>query len=255
MPFDFFFATRKAISTVKPELFISVETEIWPNLFSALKRRNVPIMVLNGRISRKSFIRYSAFIFIIRNIMNMVDCYVMRSDSDASLILKLGVPEEKVIISKSVKFDQAYQLSMNSNSEKAGQQKIIVFGSVHRAEEQKIVEICKKLLGKYEDILVVIAPRALDRTNIYYMLKAEGIQYESLSSANGKARVLIVDRYGVLTEFYNKCDVAFVGGSLVPAGGQNPIEPLAFKKPVIYGKFHWDFEQEWEKVLEAGCRN
>lgn len=253
LPFDFSFTTRKAVCSIRPEIFISVETEIWPNLFFALKRRNVPILVLNGRMSRKSFIGYSAFKFIIRNIMDMVDCFIMRSESDAKLFLKLGVTREKVIVSKSIKFDHAYQLSMMLNPEKSGCQKIIVFGSIHRAEEPGIAEICKKILNRYKNILIVIVPRALDRTNIYHTLKTNGIQYEVLSSSNGKARVLVVDRYGVLTDFYRKCDVAFVGGSLVPAGGQNPIEPLAFKKPVIYGNLHWDFEQEWKMVLKAGA--
>ncbi|MCM8758813.1 MAG: hypothetical protein NC906_03450 [Candidatus Omnitrophica bacterium] len=253
LPFDFSFATRKAVFAIKPEIFISVETEIWPNLFFELKRKNIPVLVLNGRLSRKSFVRYRAFRLIMRNIMNMVDCFVMRSPSDAERLLKLGVPDEKVLVSKSIKFDHVYQLSLILNPENNSDRKIVIFGSIHKAEEPHVVHICKKILDRYKDVVIVIAPRALEKTSIYHILETEGIQYDVFSSSKHEKRVLVLDRYGVLTEFYKKCRVAFVGGSLVPAGGQNPIEPLAFKKPVIYGKFHWDFEQEWEMILRAGA--
>ncbi len=250
LPFDFSLTVRNAITTIKPEIFISVETEIWPNLFINLKRYKSSILILNGRISESSFKKYSFFKFILRHILNTVDCFIMRSEKDASRIEKLGVSNKKIVVSRSTKFDQAYQLSKIAAEQ--FNSKIIVFGSIHRGEEEPVVEIIKKLLTGYRDISFVIVPRALDRTNIYQILRQKNIQYEKLSSSTGKARVLIVDKYGLLTEFYRRCDIAFVGGSLVPAGGQNPIEPLAFKKVVIYGKFHWDFEQEWKKIIDAG---
>ncbi len=133
-------------------------------------------------------------------------------------------------------------------------QKMIVFGSIHRGEERHVADIIDRILKKFNDVEVVIAPRSLDKTNIYSVLRSFDIQYTRVSylNSNKTGKVLIVDRYGVLTEFYRKCMMAFVGGSLVPAGGQNPIEPAAFKKVVIYGKFNWDFEEEWKRIKEAG---
>ncbi len=254
LPFDFSFVTQQAVKKVNPILFVSMETEIWCNLFHKLKQRNVPIMIINGRISEKSFQGYARFKFFTKTILGMVDCFIMRSPADAERVIRLGTDKKKVSISKSMKFDQAYNLSRIAQQcpvyETSG--KTIVFGSIHKGEEKQVVEICKKLLNKYQNLTLVIAPRALDRTNIYQLLNQSSIQYHRFSTPQGKkTRVCIVDRYGVLTEFYRIADIVFVGGSLVPAGGQNPIEPLAFKKPVIYGKFHWDFDEEWGKIQKA----
>lgn len=248
LPFDFSFSVFRAISKIRPEIFISIETEIWPNLFTWLKKHNVPIIILNGRISERSFKRYSAFRFFLRNIFNMVDFFVMRSQVDAIRIAKLGVNSKKFFVSKSIKFDQAYQLSQKEVTSS----RTIVFGSIHKGEEEPVSDIVRKILARHNDVSIVIVPRALDRTNIFQVLNLKGIKYEKLSDSKGNKRVLVVDSYGLLTEFYRSCCMAFVGGSLVPAGGQNPIEPVAFRKVVLYGKFHWDFEQEWKKIVEAG---
>ncbi|MCM8763741.1 MAG: 3-deoxy-D-manno-octulosonic acid transferase [Candidatus Omnitrophica bacterium] len=250
MPFDFSFSVHRAVSAIKPEIFISMETELWPNLFIELKRHNTSIVILNGRISEKSFKRYSAFKILIRRTVNMVDCFVMRSFKDAQRVIGLGADREKVFISKSIKFDQAYRLSQTAKGK--SESRMIVFGSIHPGEEEPVSEIIKKILDRYRDVSIIIVPRSLDKTSIYQILRRKDIQYERLSSSYAETRVLIVDRYGVLNEFYKKSNIVFVGGSLVPAGGHNPIEPLAFKNAVIYGKFHWDFEEEWKKILEAG---
>ncbi|MGB9642613.1 MAG: 3-deoxy-D-manno-octulosonic acid transferase [Candidatus Ratteibacteria bacterium] len=254
LPFDFSFVIHRAVKKVNPAIFISMETELWYNLFHKLKQRNVPIMILNGRISEKSFKGYVRFKFLTRTILEMVDCFVMRSSKDAYRVIQLGADRKKVSISKSMKFDQAYNLSkiVPHGPVYGTSGKTIVFGSIHKGEEKQLIDICKKLLDKYQNLNLVIAPRALDRTNIYQLLNQSGIQYQRFSTFQSeKNRVCIIDRYGVLTEFYRVADIVFVGGSLVPAGGQNPMEPLAFKKPVIYGKFHWDFEEEWEKIQKA----
>ena len=254
LPFDFSFVTQQAVKKVNPILFVSMETEIWCNLFHKLKQRNVPIMIINGRISEKSFRGYSRFRFFTKIILDMVDCFIMRSQKDAERIICLGADGKKVSIAKSMKFDQAYNLSnvVQQDSVYKTIGKTIVFGSIHKGEEKQLGGICKKLLNKYQNINLVIAPRALDRTNIYQLLTQFDIPFYRFSQLKGeKSRVLVVDRYGVLTEFYRIADIVFIGGSLVPAGGQNPIEPLAFKKPVIYGVFHWDFEEEWEKIKKA----
>ena len=252
LPFDFSFVVDASIRKLKPCLFVSIEAEIWPNLFRTLKKHNTPIIILNGRISEQSFRTYAFFKIFLRKIIDCVDCFIMRTQKDAENIIKLGADKTKVSIAGSMKFDYAYHLSQNYPCEQS--EKTIVFGSIHRGEEEPIAEIIKGIIQKYSDINVVIVPRALDRTNIYQILRQKKIHFEKFSNhGTSHSRVLVVDKYGVLTDFYRKCEFAFIGGSLVPAGGQNPIEPLAFKKPVIYGKFHEDFGDEWKKILEAGA--
>jgi len=252
LPFDFSFVVDTSIRKLKPCLFVSIEAEIWPNLFRTLKKHNTPIVILNGRISEQSFRSYALFKIFLRKIIDCVDCFIMRTQKDAENIIKLGADKRKVSIAGSMKFDYAYRLSQNYSCEQS--ERTIVFGSIHRGEEEPIAEIIKGIIQKYNDINVVIAPRSLDRTNIYQILRQKKIHFEKFSNyGTSHSRVLVVDKYGILTDFYRKCEFAFIGGSLVPAGGQNPIEPLAFKKPVIYGKFHEDFEDEWRKILEAGA--
>lgn len=252
LPFDFSLTVELAMMKLNPEIFISIETEIWPNLFRVLKRKNIPIIILNGRISQRSFKRYLSVKFLIKRIISSVDLFVMRSRADAERIILLGAEKKKVSVTKSIKFDQAYYLSLSKKSPEIEKFNgpTVVFGSIHRGEEQGVVEIASKIIEKYRDINIVIVPRALDRTNIFNLLEERGLLFERFSSKK-TSKFLVVDRYGVLTEFYRICDIAYVGGALVPAGGQNPLEPLAFKKPVIYGKFHWDFEEEWDLILKA----
>ncbi len=251
LPFDFSVVVDAAVRKWKPGIFVSIEAEIWPNLFRTLKDHDTPIVILNGRISEKSFRAYSSFRIFLKKTIGSVDCFIMRGQKDAENIIKLGADEKRVFVAGSMKFDYAYRLSEGYIPEK--KERTVVFGSIHRGEEEQIAEITGDILEKYDDVNVVVVPRALDRTNIYQILRQKNIRFERYSQNSGRSRVLVVDRYGVLTDFYSKCEFAFVGGSLVPAGGQNPIEPLAFRKPVIYGKFHEDFEEEWAKILEAGA--
>ena len=251
LPFDFSFVVERSIKRLKPCIFVSIETEIWPNLFRILKKHHTPIIILNGRISEKSFRIYSKFKILLRRILCHVDCFIMKSGKDAENIIKLGADKKRVFIAGSMKFDYAYLLSLNYVCRHP--HKTIVFGSIHPGEEEPIAGIIEHIINKYKDVNVVIVPRSLDKTNIYQILRKRNISFERFSQNKKQSRVLIVDKYGVLTDCYKNCAFAFVGGSLVPAGGQNPIEPLAFRKPVIYGNFHEDFDLEWKKICDAGA--
>ncbi|MCL5408652.1 MAG: hypothetical protein M1135_01335 [Candidatus Omnitrophica bacterium] len=254
LPVDFYFIVRKTIDLIKPSLFILVEAEIWPNLLRMLKNKNCIIIMLNGRISPGSFKIYKKFHFFFRNILSYIDTFVMRGGEDAERIIKLGAEKEKVQISKSLKFDKAYILGFSEKPEDFTNKRIIVFGSIHPAEEEPVVNICRDILNSFSDISIVIAPRYLDKTNIFSILAQKNMDYVRKSRWNrDDFKILILDIYGELTNFYSICEFAFVGGSLVPAGGQNPIEPFAFKKCVILGKYNWDFREEWELLKQKNA--
>ncbi|MCM8762202.1 MAG: hypothetical protein NC929_02635, partial [Candidatus Omnitrophica bacterium] len=166
----------------------------------------------------------------------------------------------KVKVVGSMKFDLAYEIGKTVNPEKVREtlkvgkvRRIVVFGSLHTAEEESIIDIAEKLLKKFEDILTVIVPRYLDKTGVYNILKSKRMDYirRSEMPSNKKYSIIVVDTYGELNNFYAISEFAFVGGSLHRWGGQNPIEPLAFKKPVLYGPYHWHFKEEWKKIKEG----
>ena len=260
-PLDFSFIIKRAVKFLNPKLIVLVETELWPNLLRLSAKKNIPGIIINGRVSPRSFSRYKKFRFFAKKVLPFLSEIAMRTKEEAQRIIFLGAEKEKIKIAGSIKFDQAFSLSEEMHPgrvrEKYGipeNKKIIVFGSLHPGEESDIVNVYIKLHNKYPDILTVIAPRFLDRTTIFKVLAERRIQYAKRSKLpeNKELPLWIIDTYGELNKFYSICECAFVGGSLVGWGGQNPIEPAAFKKPVIFGKYKWHFFEEWAKIKNGG---
>ncbi|MCD6407816.1 hypothetical protein J7L87_02045 [bacterium] len=260
-PFDFYPIMKKAINEIKPDLIVLVETEIWVNLLRIAKSKEIPVIIINGRISPRSFSNYRKFRFLTKRLLPLLSFISMRTEEEAEKIIYLGAEKEKVKVCGSIKFDLAFSLSKTINPEEVREKysipknkRIIVFGSIHPEEEKRVVEIIERILKEFSDIICVIVPRFLDRTEIFKVLKQENIKYErkSLLEKGRDFSVLVVDTYGELNNFYSICEFAFVGGSLNRWGGQNPIEPTAFKKPVIYGKDNWHFFYEWKKIKDGG---
>ncbi|MGB9678070.1 MAG: 3-deoxy-D-manno-octulosonic acid transferase, partial [Candidatus Ratteibacteria bacterium] len=166
--------------------------------------------------------------------------------------------KENIIVGGSIKFDMAWEISRKIKPEEIRKRykiledkKVIVFGSIHPEEEDGIVKIIKKISEKYKNIIFVIVPRYLEKTDIYRKLQNSGISYIKKSYYEKERRgfkVFIVDTYGELNNFYSICDFAFVGGSLNGYGGQNPVEVASFGKPVICGKDMFLLKEEWEII-------
>lgn len=260
-PADLYPVMRKAVKTINPALIVIVETEIWPSLLKIASGSNIPVLLVNGRISPFSFPKYKKFRFFVSRFLRLFSAITMRTDAEAEKIISLGAEENRIEIVGSMKFDLAYAMSKSVNPQDTkriygipGKRKVAVFGSVHPAEEEPIAEISGKILKRFPDALVIIVPRYLEKTGIYKILAQKNIPFcrkSSLDSA-GLSPVLVVDTYGELNNFYSICDAAFVGASLTPWGGQNPIEPTAFKKPVLFGRYNWHFLEEWSKIKEGG---
>jgi len=260
-PLDFYFIVKQAVKFLNPKLIVLVETELWPNLLRISRTKKIPVIIINGRISPRSFSRYRKFRLFTKKVLPFLSEIAMRTEEEAQRIIFLGAEKEKIKIAGSIKFDQAFSLSEEMQPDKIREKygipenkKVIVFGSLHPGEESDIVNVCIKLINKYPDILFVIAPRFLNRTNIFKVLAEKRIQYAKRSKLpeNKELSLWIIDTYGELNNFYSICECAFVGGSLVGWGGQNPIEPAAFKKPVIFGKYKWHFFEEWGKIKSGG---
>ena len=290
-PYDFLFSVRGILKLIKPSLFISVETEIWPNLFNILNKKNIPIALINARISEKSYKNYIRFRFFFGYIFKKIDSVLCISDMYCKRFASLGIKEENMHQTGNMKFDMDASLIAgdinektailkkfieykNNNSEYA---KIIAAGSTHKREEELIADSVIKLnkLNHKNKIFLFVAPRHPERFDEVYKLlnnylpeielyKLSSIyssHYDSKDIKNikdnnscglseSKVVVVLVDIIGQLLTVYGICDAAFVGGSLIPSGGHNLLEPLIFGKPVIFGRYVQNFSEAAEEIIK-----
>ncbi len=272
-PYDFNFSVKSVLKLLEPVLFISVETEIWPNLFNMLKERNIPVAVINARISDSSYKNYLNFAFFFKHVFGKIDLVLCISGAYCEKFSALGVKRENMHATGNMKFDLdissvAKDLEEKSrnlkNIFKAG--KIIAAGSTHKGEERLIIDAAAKLneSERNEKIFLFIAPRHPERfAEVEGLLKDMGAEYYKLSyiysqgcgadilkSGAQTPAVILVDIIGELLAVYNICCVAFVGGSMVSAGGHNLLEPLFFGKPVIFGSYIENFREIADEIIK-----
>ncbi len=247
-PFLFFF-----IKKIKPDLLLLIETELWPALIRESCRQKVPVAVVNGRISRDSFARYKFFAFFFRPFLEMVAAYHMQSSPDRKRIIEMGAPASRVFLSENIKLAEVLRDNGNDNYsdrpatdhytgllEVEGQRKILVAGSTHPPEEEKLLEIFNSLRADFPELLLILAPRHIDRREeIKFILQQRGLSYQQRSSGismiSQEASVFLLDTLGELRRVYSLAELVFLGGTLSPVGGHNFLEPLGQEVPVITG--------------------
>ncbi len=255
-PFDIFFITNRFIRIIQPDLFILVETDFWPGILSLLKRNNIPAILVNGRISEKSFQSYRRFSFFFKPIFENFKILSMQTRIDMEKMISLGIDTKKIRSLGNLKFDTALYSTSEKNQRLSfalpEYQQLIVAGSTHEGEEEIILKSFKKLKEEFPELYLIIAPRNVSRGKSIHAIAASfDLQANCRSSINAGGRDLyILDSIGELTLAYSHCHCAFVGGSLVESGGHNPIEPAIFGVPVLYGPHMEDFI-EIAKQLES----
>jgi 3-deoxy-D-manno-octulosonic-acid transferase len=247
-PLDISFIVNRFIKAIKPELFIVVETEIWPNLLSRLHANCIPVGFINGRISSKSYKGYRLIKPFIKSLLFKVTFFMMQSKVDAQRIISLGANLNSVNVAGNTKYDIEEDINKIKEDARLIKQKfkikdndlIIVGGSTHYPEEKYLLEACLKLHKKFDNLRLILAPRHTSRSsyicNLINKAKVSYIKYsdDAGDSANS-ADVCILDVMGKLKGAYSLANLCFVGGTLAPVGGHNIIEPAAFKKTVIIG--------------------
>ena len=254
-PYDIPFIVKKIVSMIDPSLYIVLETELWPNIFRILKKKRVPSMVVNGRISDKSFKGYGMIKPLIKTVLHDITALCMQSPADVDRIVSLGAPPSNVYKTGSIKFDQKppsteydpddlffKDLSDNFN------RPIFVAGSTHEGEEEQIADVHIKLKESFDDLLTIIAPRHPDRvTAVETVLNKKGLDFIKRSSAKvdgcRNADIIILDTIGELAKVYNAASVVFIGGSLVNNGGHNALEPSSLGKAVLFGPHMENFRE------------
>ena len=250
-PFDTRKFVTRALDTIKPAAYITMETELWPEILAQLKARNIPAFLANGRISDKSFSRLKRTKYFWHGVLNCLEKLMVRFESDKTKFLALGVPEEKIIITGDSKVDTLLDRRRTASPEtwgwlRKGNGPLFAAGSTHAGEDDIVIAAFRIARKKHPDARLVIVPRHPERAlmTVASVLPYPDLHAELLSRLErGKvdADVIVVDRIGVLFELYAASDAVFIGGSLVEKGGQNPFEPALFGLPAIHGPCMTDF--------------
>jgi len=253
LPLDFSFIIGKVIERVNPSVFIIAETEIWPNLISCLYRKNIPVVIVNGRISDRSFGGYRLIKFFLQPILKKVSLFCAQSGTDAQRLKALGVPPEKIQVSGNMKFD----IEVNPHLEQeakgyrhklglAASDKLLVCGSTHSKEEEILLKVYRDLLKDWPNLKLLIAPRHPERAmEIEALILKEGLAALRLSRLGLITKtgdeIFILDSVGELMQYYAAADLVFMGGSLVKKGGHNILEPAMLARPVLFGPYMFNF--------------
>ncbi|MBI5741469.1 MAG: 3-deoxy-D-manno-octulosonic acid transferase [Nitrospirae bacterium] len=254
MPLDAGLIMRRVVGLLRPEIFITVETELWPALFRALKQRGCRIVVLNGRISIRSFTGYKRFDFFMKKVLSYVDFFYMQGRGDAERVTEIGADRHKVGVMGNFKFDITFASAKRQDWVELISSRVLLAASTHRGEEDIILEAFESVRRFCPDIRLIIAPRHPERFDeVAEMLKKRGLKFirrteirSKEQRAKGKGHglqitdhgvydVILLDTIGELSQVFSIATIAFIGGSLVPVGGHNILEPAYWGRPIIFG--------------------
>lgn len=266
-PLDIPWIVRHVITMVAPDVFVLVETELWPNFLRICKERRIKTLMVNGRISPRSFRRYRKTSFFWKTILETLDFAGMISDIDAVRLQNIGMNPVKMSVLGNAKYDglaskvsPALYEDMARRCNVRANERFFVAGSTHPGEDEIIIQVYQKLVEHYSDYKLILVPRHIERTNdVIHLLKQAGIHdIITLSEMNNgrqrtDERVMIIDVIGELFKVYSLASFVYCGGSLVPKGGQNILEAAAWGKVIFYGPSMEDFSQEKILLEEAGC--
>ncbi len=249
LPFDITSIFKKVLKKIKIEILIVIETELWPNLFKVFKENKISVLVLNGRISENSFKGYKKISFFMKRTLSYVDFFGMQGEEYAERIRSLGVNKSRVKTLGNFKFDTRPPSQIPEWTKKI-KEPIIIAGSTHEREEELMASVYIELKKDFRDLNLIIAPRHPERfKGVEDMLSSKGIsfikrsvfstQHSELSEATDwqtiKGMIILLDTIGELSAVYGRADVAVIGKSFKGHGGQNPLEPAYWGKPILCG--------------------
>ena len=271
VPLDMPQAVARVFQRVQPDLYICLETELWPVMLTTLRKAGVPMLLLNGRISERSFHQYQRIKGTISSLLNGFSRLAVITEQDRERFQRLGVPADRIQVCGNLKYGLIQPDSVEQ-AKKAYYQLLgiqpdkIVFlcGSTRTGEEKLLLPVYIRLQEKYADrLLWILAPRHLERLQkIMAFLDGVGLDYELFSQRSQsverddntrRENIILLDSMGELARLYAAGDYIFCGGSLVDKGGHNIMEPIAWRKPVFFGPFMEDFQDAVELVLAAGA--
>lgn len=268
-PLDFRLTVRRALAAIRPSILLLVESELWPNLIRLTKQQGIPIAVINGRISARAFRRYRLIRAWMRSILADVDLLLMQTELDAARLLALGAVASRVKVLGSLKWDASLlarpareaTMKLAERLRVGGDQPVIVAGSTHRGEEDTVLDAFQRLHEQMPSVKLILAPRHPERAGeVEELARQRGVtailRASTLDQAPPAWDVALVDTMGQLPLYYALASVVFVGGSLIPHGGQNPLEAASLGKPIVFGPSMENFAEITHqlRVHQAACQ-
>ncbi len=262
-PYDLMSSVRSAIKRIFPCLMIIVETDIWPNFLFEMKKYAIPVILLNARLSDRSFSGYSRLRCCMTPIFRCFSGIGAQTRRDADRFHALGIPASRITVTGNLKYDPLTDAAFSETVLRLKEtlaipagRKCIVAGSTHPGEEAILLSAFSRLKTVMPDLFMILAPRDVERAeSVYDMVVARGFRATPLTRMPQAdfPDVVIVNTIGQLNALYAFSDVAFVGGSLMDYGGHNPLEPAASGKPVLFGPHVGDVAESCTKLLAAGA--
>jgi 3-deoxy-D-manno-octulosonic-acid transferase len=261
LPYDLPFFVSRFLDTTKPAVAVIMETEIWPNLYAACDKRKIPMLLVSARMSARSYETYSKYASLTRGALKRLKAVAAQSEADVVRFRALGAPEERLSIMGNLKFDVQAGPELQATGQALrqklfGNAGVLVAGSTREGEEPILLDAFRKLLATQPNSVLVLAPRHPERASaVCTAIGAAGFGFRRLSAGEAPVRageVLLVDVLGQLMKFFAAGDVAFVGGTLVPVGGHNLLEPAAVGLPVLAGPHLENVKDVAEMLRDAG---
>lgn len=268
-PLDFTWAVDRALRAIRPRLIVLVELELWPNFILAAKRRQIPLVLINGRIGEKSFRGYQRIRWLMARLLSCFEVLACQTSTSAGRLMALGAPLDRAVVTGNIKFDRVESDRNNSRTLCLKQafrltesDRVFIAGSTQSPEEQYALDAYRQLLPRHPDLRLIIVPRHKERFEEVAQLIREN-QCELLrrsecpapnadrseATDSGQRPIILLDTLGELAACYGLADIAFVGGSLTNRGGQNMLEPAGFGAAVLFGPNTWNFKDIAEALL------
>jgi 3-deoxy-D-manno-octulosonic-acid transferase len=263
-PLDFSWAVRRSLREVRPDLVVLAEGEMWPNFLLAARQVDVPVAVINGRMSPRSLGRYRKLARLVRPLLTRIDLFAMQNEAYAANMRLLGAPAERVLVTGNIKYDGVEHNRRNARTEELRRllriesgDLVWICGSTQAPEEELALGIFQRALGGQPRLRLFIVPRQKERfDDVAALLKRSGLPFVRRSELKGPvenpAAIVLVDTIGELGALWGLADVAYVGGSMDgKRGGQNMIEPAAYGAAVLFGPHTWNFRADVERLLKS----
>jgi len=263
VPFDFARPVRRVLRSLRPDLLVLVESEFWPRLLREARRSHVPVLVVNGRISERTGRRLKRLRVFARPLLKNVDVFLVQSAQDRERLEAAGVSGDRISVAGNLKCEtrlpaygpdavRAFKAELSISAD----QKVLVAGSIHPGEEERLGRAFRDARARRTDLVLVLAPRHPDKfVNVERVFGNDPfvVRRKSRLERGQSWDVLILDTFGELTRFYALADVAFIGGSLIPWGGQNLLEPAYYGKPIFFGPHMKNFADLADAFVRGGA--
>ena len=264
MPFDFSFAVRAFIKRIKPSQMLIMETELWPNTLHTVSKADIPITVINARLSERSCRRYAKFQPIFNLLASNLTRVLCQYPDDAQRFIRLGLPADKVTVTGSMKFDinidqQTIEKGQQLRHQLGKERPIWIAASTHQGEDEQVLAAHAKVLKKQSNALLILVPRHPERFNaVFELCKTQFISVrrtETEAELDPEVQVYLGDTMGEMLVLMGAADICFMGGSLLgdKVGGHNMLEPAALGKPVLTGPSYYNFSEIVERMIDKNA--